>query len=144
MTPNGFFILKIIYRRKFYKIFYHPTKVSDVSFVSLFSFFKDQFCCGIVKQKNFLHVVDLSFKFDTRFVKHYPFSFHYHKQCPINNNRVKCSQIGQNVPDILWICSLQIVSDKTERIADFNVLVMWLWFLVTTENLTNEWKLINL
>ena len=27
-------------------------------------------------------------------------------------HKVECSQIGQNVSDIFWTCSLQIVSDK--------------------------------
>ena len=54
-------------------------------FVFFFSFFKDRFCCGIVKQRNFLHVVDLLF--DSRFVKFYQFSLHY----PINNIKVKSS-----------------------------------------------------
>ena len=37
LTPNNFFILKIIWRRKFCKIFYHPTKTLDLTFY--FSFF---------------------------------------------------------------------------------------------------------
>ena len=52
----------------------------------------------MIKQRNFLHAIDLSF--DARFVKYYPFSLHYHKQCPVNNIQVKCFQIGQNVSDI--------------------------------------------
>ena len=51
----------------------------------------------MVKQRKSLHVVDLLF--DARFLK-YPFTLHYHKQCPINNIPVKCSQIGQNKSDI--------------------------------------------
>ena len=39
LTPNDFFIMKIICRRNFYKIFYHPTKPLDVTFLSLFSLF---------------------------------------------------------------------------------------------------------
>ena len=83
------------------KIFYQPTKTLYLTFSSLFSFFEDRFCCGMVKRKNFLHVVDLLF--DTRFLKH-PFRLHYHEQCPINNIQVKYSQIGQNVCNIFWIC----------------------------------------
>ena len=63
-----------------------------------FSFFEGQFCCKMVKQQNFLRVVNLSF--DTRFVKYYQFSLTCHKDCPINTIKVKCSQIAQNVPDI--------------------------------------------
>ena len=70
-------------------------------FLSLFSFFEDLFCCAKVKQRNFLHVVDLSL--DARFSK-YPFSLHYHKQCPTNNIQIKCSQVCQNLCDIFWIC----------------------------------------
>ena len=83
MTLNDFFILKIICRRKLYKMFYHPTKTLGVTFISLFSFFKDQFFNEIIKQVNFFHVID--FSFDARYVKLYPLSFQYHKQCPINN-----------------------------------------------------------
>ena len=53
----------------------------------------------MVKQRNFLHVVNLSF--DAGFVKYYPISLQYHPQCPINNIQVKCLQIGRNVSDIL-------------------------------------------
>ena len=114
-TPNDFFILKIIRRRKLHKSFYHPIKTLDVAFLSFFfffSFFKDPFCCGMVKQRNFFHVVDLSF--DARFVKYHPFrSFRsHHKQSPINNINVKCLQIGQNVSDIFWTSFLQKVSEK--------------------------------
>ena len=49
----------------------------------------------MVKQRNFLHAVDLSF--DARFVKYYQLSLQYHKQCPMNNIQVKYSQIGQNI-----------------------------------------------
>ena len=83
------------------KIFYQPTKTLYLTFSSLFPFFEDRFCCGMVKRKNFLHVVDLLFV--TRFLK-YLFRLHYHEQCPINNIQVKCFQIGQNVCDIFWIC----------------------------------------
>ena len=41
LTSNDLFILKIICRRKFYKIFYHPTKILNLTFLSLFLFFKD-------------------------------------------------------------------------------------------------------
>ena len=107
LTPNNFFILKIICRRKIYKNFYRL-------FYLFFSYFKNRFCCGMLKQRNFLQVVDLSF--DARFVKYYPFSLHCHKQYPINNIQVKCSQIGQNVSDIFLTYSLQIVSDKLIRL----------------------------
>ena len=110
MTPNNFFILTVICRRKFYKIFYHPTKTLNVTFLSLFSFFKYRFCCGMLKERNFVHVIDLSF--DARILKYYSFSLHYHKHCPINYIQIKCSQIGQNVFDIFRTCSLQIVADK--------------------------------
>ena len=81
---------------------------------TFFSFFKDRFCNGMVKQRNFPHVVDLSF--DARFVKYYPFSSHFHKQCPINKIQVKCLQFGQNLPDTFWTYSLQIVSDKLREL----------------------------
>ena len=64
-------------------MFYRPTKTLEVTFISLFSFFKDQFRTEIIKQVNFFHVI--GFSFDARYVKFYPFSFQYHKQCPINN-----------------------------------------------------------
>ena len=72
-------------------------KITFLSFF-FFSFFEDRFCCGMVKQGNFLHVGDSSF--DARFVKYYSFSLHYHKQCSTNNIQVKCAQIGRNVSDI--------------------------------------------
>ena len=92
---------KITFRRKIYKIFYYPIKTLYVIFLSFFSFFKDWFCCVMVKQRKFLHDVDLPF--DARFLK-YRFSLHYHKQCPINSIQVKCAQICQNVCDIFWMC----------------------------------------
>ena len=49
-------------------------------FIFLPSFSKDQFCCGMGKQRNFLHVVDLLF--DASFVRYDQFSLHYHKQFP--------------------------------------------------------------
>ena len=117
------------------KIFYQPTKTLYLTFSSLFSFFEDRFCCGMVKRKNFLHVVDLLFV--TRFLK-YLFKLHYHEQCPINNIQVKCFQIGQ-----MYVIFLNMFS-QIERIADFIILVKWLWFLIATTNFTNEWKLFNL
>ena len=71
LTPNDVFILKGICIRKFYKIFYHPIKNLDFTFLSLFSFFKYPFCCGMVKQRNFLGAVDLLF--DAKFLKYYPY-----------------------------------------------------------------------
>ena len=79
-------------------------------FFIFFLFSKDQFCCCMLKQRNFLLVVDLLF--DARFVKYYQFNLRYYKQCPINNVKAKCSQIGQNMSDIFWTTSLQINSDK--------------------------------
>ena len=107
-------ILQNMITRDLQDNFYHPTKTLDVIFLSFFSFFKDRFCCRMVKQRNFLHVVDLSF--DARFVKHYQFSLHYHKQCPINNIKVKYLQIGCIVSNIFWTCSLRIVSDKLREL----------------------------
>ena len=133
LTPNDFFILKIICRNICLKIIHHPMKTLYIIFLS-FSFFKDLFCCGMVKQRNLLHVVDLSF--DVIFLK-YPFNLHYHKHCPINNIQVKCTQISQNVCDIF--CMFW----QIDRIADFIILVKWLWFLIATTNFLNEWKLIN-
>ena len=89
-----FCIMKIMRKKKILEILYYPIKILDVTFLSFFSFSKDRFSCGMVKQRNFLHVVDLSF--DSRFVKFYQFSLHY----PINNIKVKTSQIGQTVSDI--------------------------------------------
>ena len=51
----------------------------------------------MVKQRNFLHVVD--FSSDARFAEYYQFSLYYHEQCQINNIKVECSQISQNVSD---------------------------------------------
>ena len=77
--------------------FYHPTKTLHVTFLSFFSFFKDRFCCEMAKQRSFLRVVSLSF--NLRFMKYFN-SVHYHKHFPINDIKVKCLQIGQNVSDI--------------------------------------------
>ena len=104
------FFLKIICRKNFTKSFIILPKLWTFLFYLFYLFFfRDWFCCGVVKQRNFLHFVDLAF--DARFVK-YQFSLHYHKQCPINNIKVKYLQIGQKLSDIFWTCSLQIVSDK--------------------------------
>ena len=67
-------------------------------FFILIFIFQRSILHGMAKERNFLHVVDLSF--DGRFLKYYYFSLHYHKQCPINNVKVKYLQIGQNVSDI--------------------------------------------
>ena len=72
--------------------FHHPTKT--------FFFFhcsKINFIVEMVKERNFLHVVDLSF--DARFLNYYQFSLQ-HKKYPINNTKVKFLQIGQNVYEI--------------------------------------------
>ena len=79
-------------------------------FFSFFHCSKINFVVEMVKERNFLDVVDLSF--DARFLKYSQFSLQYHKKYPINNIKVKLLQIGQNVSDIFWTCSLQIVSDK--------------------------------
>ena len=124
MTLNDFFILKIICSKKFH----HPAKTLDVTFLSFFfSFFKNWFFCEMVKQRNFLHVADLLF--DARFVKYDQYILHYLKQCPTTNIKEKFSHIGQNVSNIFWICSWQIVFDKLSGllISDFIILVMWLW-----------------
>ena len=93
-TPNDFFILKITFAEKnLQNILSSHQNFGRYTFYLSFSFFKDQFCFGMVKQKNFLHVVDLSF--DARFTKYNKFSLYYHKQCPINIIKVKCSQIGK-------------------------------------------------
>ena len=96
LTPNDFFILKITWKKILQNI------------LSSHQNFEPKFCCGMVKQRNFLRVADLWF--DARFVKYYPFSLPYHKQCLINNIRLKCLQIRQKVSDIFLTCSLQIVS----------------------------------
>ena len=120
--------------------FYHPTKTLGVTFTYVFfllSFFKDRSCCAMVKQRNFLHVVSSSF--DARFVKYYQFCSHYHKHCPINNIKEKCSRIGQN----MLICLVHALY-KWSLISDFIILFMWFWLLITIMNFANEWELINL
>ena len=77
----------------------------DVNLFLCFHFSKYWFSCGMVKQRNFLHVAVLSF--DARFVNYRPFSLHCYEQCPINIIQVKCQQVAQNVSDIFWTCSLQ-------------------------------------
>ena len=99
LPANDFFILKKIYRSKFYKISYHPTNNFGRFFYFFVFIFERSILLWNCKIKELSPtVVDLSF--DERFVKHYPFRLHYHKQCPINNIQVKCTQIGQNVSDI--------------------------------------------
>ena len=100
-------------------------------------FSKIDFAVEVIKEGNSLHVVNLSV--DTRFVKYYRFSSHYHKQWPINNIKVKCLQIGQNMSDIFWTCSLESLW-QIESIADFIILVL----LITTVIFTNEWESIDL
>ena len=100
-------------------------------------FSKIDFAVEVIKEGNSLHVVNLSV--DTRFVKYYRFSSHYHKQWPINNIKVKCLQIGQNMSDIFWTCSLESLW-QIESIADFIILVL----LITTMIFTNEWESIDL
>ena len=85
----------------------------------------------------------LIYHFDGRFVKCYHRSSLYHKQWSINNIKVKCSQIGKNMSDSFWRCSLKSVW-QIESVADFIILVMWLWLLITKVNFTNEWELIDL
>ena len=51
----------------------------------------------MINKRNFLHVVDVSY--DVRFMKYYQFSSHYHEQLPVNNIKVKYSQIDQNITD---------------------------------------------
>ena len=72
-------------------------------FFFFLSFFKGQFYCGMVKQRTFLHVVDLSF--DAIFVKF------YHNECPIKKyqnkmfgNWLKCIWYFFNMffTDSLW------------------------------------------
>ena len=48
-----------------------------LSFSSFFKLVKIQFPVKMAKERNFLHVVDLSF--ETKFPKYYHFSFHYRK-----------------------------------------------------------------
>ena len=110
-------------------------------FLSLFSIFKDQFWCGMVNQRNFLHVVDLWF--DARFVNYYRLSLPYHKQCPIDNMWVKCLQIGQKLSGYFLNTFFVDSLEQIERISDFIILVIELWFLITTANFINEWELIN-
>ena len=80
-------------------------------YLFFFSFFKD------FAIENFLRVANLSF--DARFARHSQFSLHHDKQCQINNIKVKCPQIGQNLCDSFWTCSLQIVPD------------IWRWLLIS-------------
>ena len=121
--------------------FYHPTKIWTLLFYRFLLFFKDRFCCEMINERRFLYIVDLSF--DARFVKYYQFSSHYYKRFPINNIKVKCSQIGQNVSGTFLTCFLESLW-QIERIADFITLAMLLWPLITTTNFTNEWGSINL
>ena len=77
--------------------FYYPPKTLEVTFY-LFFFFNFHLQRSILMwkwQNKGTHAIDLSF--DARFVKYYQFSFHYYKQPSINNIKVKCLQIGQNV-----------------------------------------------
>ena len=83
---------------------------SHQTFFSFFHCSKINFAVEMVKERNILHVVDLSF--DARFLNYYQFSLQHHKKYPVNNIKVKFLQIGQNVYEIFWLCSLQIVSDK--------------------------------
>ena len=50
--------------------FYHSTKTLDVTFSPFFNHFsKIDFAVEVVKERKFLHILDLSF--DARFVKYY-------------------------------------------------------------------------
>ena len=73
--------------------FHHPTKNLDLLVYLLYRFSNINFAVVMMKERNFLHVVDLSF--DVRFAKYYQFSLGYHKQFLINNIKVKYLQIGQ-------------------------------------------------
>ena len=68
---------------------------SHQNFFFFFHCSKINFIVEMVKERNFLHVVDLSF--DARFLNYYQFSLQHHKKYPINNIKVKFLQIGQNV-----------------------------------------------
>ena len=52
----------------------------------------------MVKQENFLHVVDLLF--DERFVKYYHLSLPYCKTVAINNIKIEFLQFDQQVSDV--------------------------------------------
>ena len=52
----------------------------------------------MVKQENFLHVVDLLF--DERFVKYYHFSLPYCKTVATNNIKIEFLQFDQQVSDV--------------------------------------------
>ena len=92
-------------------IFIIPPKIWTLPFISFFPpFFKNRFCYGNGKKGMFLHAFYLSF--DARFAKYYQSSLHYHKQCPINNIKIKCQQTDQNVSDSFWTCPLKIVPYK--------------------------------
>ena len=139
---NDFFTRKIVCTKKITKNFIILLSHHNVGrFLSpFFSFFKDRFFCRMVKKNevsaNFW-IQDLQMQFGLQFTLHLQFSLHYHKQWSINNIKVKCLQIGKNVPDVFWICSLQVASRKIEVNADFIILIMWLWFLITTTNFRN-------
>ena len=85
-----------------------PTKSSDVNFFILFFFCFSDFVVKMINERTFLDIAD------------------------------KFSLFGKKVSDIFWTCPLQLVRPlKIDRIADFIILVMWLWLLLTPENFTN-------
>ena len=113
MTPNDFFILKIICRKKNLKIWF--VEICRTIFIippKLWTFFIFQrlilLCSGKIKEL----FACCWFIIWWIFLKYYQFSLQYHKQCPTSKIKVKCWQIDQNVFDIFWTCFLQIVSNK--------------------------------
>ena len=94
LTPNDFSILKFICRKKnLQKILLLDQNYGGYVFIFFASFFKDRLVYGMIKQRNFLHILNLSF--DAKLVKYYQFRSHYHKQCPINNNKVNVRKLAK-------------------------------------------------
>lgn len=81
--------------------FFDPIKNLDVTFLFTFLFCFSDFAWKIVKQRNFLNVVDLSF--DENFGKYYHLAYISINQCLVNNIKWKCSKFDQKVCDIWQI-----------------------------------------
>ena len=114
LTPNDLSDSKLSAKNNFTKFDSWRSEVQSFSFHQksgryFFVFFnlfsKINYSVELIKEGNFLHVIDLSL--DPRFFKYYQFSSHYHKQSPVNNIKAKYPQIGQNVSGISWTCSLE-------------------------------------